>query len=122
VNHIHQVGSQEHNKERSASRRLWLRLSVVMLLISVAGLSTLAKDGQYYPKTHPARYVSISTKMNVSHAPILVSRDKLQLIARISPPLPTIRRIPADRSEAVPTLRIGVIVSMQHRSPPSSLA
>ena len=34
-----------------------------LLLILVAGLSTLAKNGQYFPKTTPAHNVSISTKM-----------------------------------------------------------
>ena len=60
--------SEQIKNERtreSLSRDIWLRVAVVMLLVAVAGLSTLAKNIQYFPKTSPTHYVSSSTKMKV---------------------------------------------------------
>ena len=98
---------------------IFARVAVVfLLLVSVAALSTLAKDGQYFPKANPARYVSISTTMNLAHAPIVPDGARSQLIARISPPQPSIGIARIEASELIPIQRIAVTVSLQHRSPP----
>jgi hypothetical protein len=103
-----------------ASSPTWMRVCVVLLLISVAGLSTVAKDGQYFPKTNPARFLSMSTKMNLTHAPIVLDGARTQPVVRIAPPLPSVRITRIERSEPVPVQRISVRVSLQHRSPPVS--
>jgi hypothetical protein len=95
---------------------------VLLLLVSVVGLSTLAKDGQYFPTTTSARHVSLSTKMNVAHAPTLPSADKLRAVARIAPPPPAVRVTHLEQFETAPVQRISLTVSMQHRSPPAYLA
>jgi hypothetical protein len=95
---------------------------VFLLLVAVAGLSTIAKDSQYFPRTDPVRHASLSTKMKVAHAPVVISGDKLQPIARVVPPLRAVRVTRLEQFETAPLLRISVAVSMQHRSPPFSLA
>ena len=95
---------------------------VLVLLFSVAGLATLAKNGQYYPKSNPANQVSISTKMNLAHAPAHLAKDHLQpaaLSARLRPALQICRMasISAPRM-----LRAGLTVLMQDRSPPVARA
>src|SRR5277367_1896318 len=58
---------------------------VLLLLVAVVGLCTLAKNGQYYPRTNPVRDVSLSIKMNVAHASVVILGDKLEPIARVAP-------------------------------------
>lgn len=101
---------------------MFARVSLIsLLLVAVVGLSTLAKDGQYFPRTNPANHVSLSIKMNVAHAPILISMDRQQPIAAVAPPPPVARVTRLEQFEATPVRKISVTVSMQHRSPPLSL-
>jgi hypothetical protein len=103
----------------SSSSGVFARATVVFLiLVSVVALSTLAKDGQYFPKTNPVRHVSISTKMNLAHTPIVPDGARSQAVARISPPQPSIGITRIETSEPIPMQRIGIVVSLQHRSPP----
>jgi hypothetical protein len=95
---------------------------VLLLLVTVVGLSTLAKSGQYFPRTNPVRHVSLSIKMNVAHAPVVILGEKLVPVARVAPPRPTLRVTRLEQFEVAPAQRISVTVSMQHRSPPPSLA
>jgi len=95
---------------------------VLLLLVAVVGLCTLAKNGQYYPRTNPVRYVSLSIKMNVAHTSVVNLGDKLEPVARVAPPPPIVRVTRLEQFEATPAQKIGVTVSMQHRSPPPSLA
>jgi len=98
-----------------------IRLAVVVLLVTVAGLSTLAKDGQYGPRTSPERLVSLSTKMNVA-APVAFNRQPRQPVVHLVPPPPPVRAARAKDFEDPLIEKIGWSVSMQHRSPPFSLA
>ena len=56
------------------------RFIICSLLLAVAGLATMAKNGQYFPETSAAHYVSISTKMNVAHPPEMCIRDRAQAL------------------------------------------
>lgn len=97
-------------------------IPVLILLITVTGLFTLAKNGQYYPKTSPERNVSVSIKMNVAHSTAQVAEEPLQPVARLflpQPPVP-VHWVQADEPPLKPP--IGVVVSMQFRAPPSYLA
>jgi hypothetical protein len=94
------------------------KLPIILLLITLAGLATVAKDGQYYRGSNPAHESSLSTKMNVTQAPVALGSSPLQRVARIfaRKPRPTTRM----RIDAAP-LRIqpvGLRVSFSHRSPP----
>ncbi|MGH9691813.1 MAG: hypothetical protein ACRD4C_12170 [Candidatus Acidiferrales bacterium] len=101
---------------------LLTRATILVLLFSVAGLATLAKNGQYFPKTNPARYVSISTKMNVAHSPVLSAGEPLQPVVASFPPQPATRASRVQPSLVPLVERISIRISMQHRSPPLFLA
>lgn len=101
----------------SFSRHVCVRAGLVLLLIAVAGLSTLAKDAQYFPKTNPVWNVSISTKMNLKHAPVVANPERPQMVAKTAPPRPSVRDRRIEQLSIAPIMQIAVAVSMQHRSP-----
>ena len=108
--------------QKNPSRGFLMRAAIVMLLFAVAALSTVAKQGQYFAKPNPARYASLSTKMNVASAPVIVDRGPLKPIASSELPRP-VAHVTRMEDMAAPSIeRIRLIVSMQHRSPPLSLA
>jgi hypothetical protein len=112
---------QQNKNQRMIEARfldIWLRVAVVMLLVAVAGLSTLAKNIQYFPKTNPTHYVTSSTKMKVVHAPVVLERDRQLPVSEVSLPSPRVWSAREDRFEGILIPAIGVTVSMQHRSPP----
>jgi hypothetical protein len=124
---FNRVKSETQIRRQSVTPKFSLRVFarttlVLLLLVAVAGLSTLAKDGQYFPSTNPVCHASLSTKMKVAHAPVVISGDELQPIARVVPPLPADRVTRLEQFEVAPVQRISVAVSMQHRSPPPSLS
>src|SRR5215470_12243539 len=70
-------------------RRLVItRLLILLLVLGVAGLATVAKDGQYYPTTNPARQVALSTKLNLGHAPVTFTCDPVEGVTRLVAPKP----------------------------------
>lgn len=98
------------------------RLAIVLLLIGLAGLATAAKNGQYYPTSNPARLVSISTKMNVTHAPVLPSCGVLRTVTRLVVPKPRTILLRRTESEPLPAESVGLATSLQFRSPPVVLS
>jgi hypothetical protein len=96
--------------------------TVVLLLFAVAGLSTLAKNSQYFSKSNPAHYVNIATKMTESHLPAIINRTPQLPVARFVPPQPEMQITQVVRAEIPALPSIGVTVSLQHRSPPISLS
>jgi len=94
------------------------KLAILLLLVGLAGLATVAKDGQYYPTANPARRVSLETKMNLNYIPVVLSQTPLQKVAQIvaAKPRPTFRR--AIELEVPPIEPIAITLSLQHRSPP----
>lgn len=107
---------------RNRSRRLMVRCAILMLLIAVAGLSTLAKNSLYYPKSHPTHYVSIASKARVAQAPAALDRVSLIPVARTVLPQPVVQTAPRGQPETSPIPQIGIVVTRQHRSPPFSLS
>jgi hypothetical protein len=97
------------------------RFTVVLLLFTVAGLFSMAKTGQYYPKSNPAQHVSVSIKMNVVHSSLEAAEEPLQVVTRFLPPQLPVRRQQVQPDESPRVVPIGVTVSMQHRSPPAAL-
>ncbi len=94
--------------------------TVVLLLFAVAGLSTLAKNSQYFAKSNPTHYVNIATKMKVAPTPVALERAPLCPVARVLPPQPFATRNHGVEEICLPSPSIAVTVSIQHRSPPSS--
>jgi hypothetical protein len=105
-------------RRREFSKPLFLKSAILLLLVGVACLSTFAKVGQYYPRSTSVHYVSIANKMNVAHPPALLARKPLHLVARIAPPQPAFLLTRRVEPEAPFSQRIGIVVSLQHRSPP----
>ena len=91
-------------------------------MVAIASLATLAKNGQYYPQSNPARQVSIATKINVDHSPVNVVVDHLVPVTRFFSLEVLVRVFRVQWAGAPSKLRIGVTVSRQLRSPPSSLS
>jgi hypothetical protein len=102
-------------------RRLVHKGAILLLLLGLANLATMAKDGQYYPTPNPARHVSLSIRMNDTHAPVALVRTPLEMVARRVPPRPRpIIRKPRE-PQPLPIETIGITVTLQHRSPPALL-
>jgi hypothetical protein len=97
-----------------------LNISIVLLLFAVAGLSTLAKNSQYFPKSNPTHYVNIATKMKAAPSRVVVQRERLSPVAKVLPPKSEVsNRYTAKEEANLPLPSVGVTVSIQHRSPPS---
>lgn len=91
-------------------------IEVVILLFAVTALSVLAKDGLYFSRASTARHTSDSTKMVPSHASA-VFLCETEVVAKDRPLRPVRQTLPILPAIA-PADQIGVVVSMQHRSPP----
>src|SRR5690348_1421021 len=103
------------------SQRILIKTTVLLLLVGVAGLSTLAKQGNYLPKGNPLRHYSKATKMERVHHPVDFIPVPAQPPSRILPPQPEFSATPLLRSGLTfrPT---GLSISFENRAPPSSFA
>lgn len=96
---------------------IWVRAGIVIvLLFAVPALSTLAKDGLYFSRTSIARHASDSTRMVTSQASVVFLCE--EETAAKTCPLPPVREALPIWAATAPAPRIGVVLSMQHRSPP----
>jgi hypothetical protein len=92
-----------------------------MLLMALAGFSTLAKNGQYFSKTSSARHISLSAKMNLTNTSPAINQAPLEPVAKFIPSLPAIRAVRSERMSTPAIQWVCFAVTMQHRSPPLSL-
>ena len=113
--HLKQSGRGNH-------RGVWQRAAVLFLLVMLAGLATFAKYTPYLPKTSPSHYVNNATKLKVAQSPVLHERAPVHPIAIVVPSRPPYRVCRTDVPVAPPIELMGLSVSRQHRSPPTSLA
>jgi hypothetical protein len=99
-----------------------LKVGVVLLLLAIAGFSTLAKNSQYSAQSNPAHFITFASKMIVSPLPVVIDQTPLRPVGRFLLPQPE-AQITLEFAEDVPAARsISVTVSLQHRSPPTSLS
>ena len=103
-------------------RRDWIVDCVLFLLVALTGLSTFAKYTPYLPKTNPSHFVNHATKMKVAQSPVVLDRAPLYPVATVIPLRPAYRPRRTDKPVAPPIQLVGLTVSLQHRSPPDSLA
>jgi hypothetical protein len=115
---ISQLNSIHQHVQCAQPRRASLKIGILLLLLAIAGFSTLAKNSIYFSNSDPAHFINISSKMTVSHSPAPVDRAPLVPVARFVPPQPSLRLAQILHEEAPPIPSIGVTVSQQHRSPP----
>jgi hypothetical protein len=104
-----------------SSKSALIRGVVLTLLVFLAGFSTLAKNVQYLPKSNPARYLSIASKMktNSDCAPTPVRPQPAQPSSRLLIPQPVLFVSSFDQREAPPVQRISLIICLRHRAPPA---
>jgi|ERR1041385_3658015 hypothetical protein len=107
---------------QNRSKRILVRTAVLLLLLSVAGLSSLAKHSKYLPKSNPLRHFSKSAKMVLVHHPVDFVSAPVHLTSRVVPPQLEFSSSSLVLSERLILRRIGLTVSFQHRAPPSLLA
>jgi hypothetical protein len=105
-------------QEAGPFRKPAIRIAVVLLLFSVAGLATLAKNAQYLPKSNSARYITCATKMKAAQSALEADQKPLRPVARVIPVRPAHRPSRLDEPEAPPIQLIGLTISLRHRSPP----
>jgi hypothetical protein len=94
---------------------------LALLLFAVPALSTLAKNSWYLPQSNPVHYLNIASKMQVPHVPVVLEKAPLRAIAMLIPAPEELIRSTHEPDWQPPKPSIGVTVSLQHRSPPSSL-
>jgi hypothetical protein len=94
--------------------------TVVLLLFAVTGLSTLAKNSQYFPNSNPAHYINVSNKMKGAPASVLLEPAPLYPIAKVVRPQPCAPVNHGVEEISLASPSIGVTVSIQHRAPPPS--
>jgi len=71
-----------------SSQRILLRTAAFLLLFAVPGLSTLAKQGKYLPKSNPLHNYSKATKMELLHHPVDFLFVAAQPVSGFVPPQP----------------------------------
>ena len=101
--------------------RLFRLTAILLLLLTVPGLSTLAKHSWYLPASNPTHFLTAASKMRVVRPTALPDRSSLQAIAVAVLPQPPVPIVYCVAPESAPP-RSGVPVSPQLRSPPVSLA
>lgn len=107
---------------RNNSKRVLIKTTALLLIFAIAGLSTLAKQSRYLPESNPTHFLSNAAKMDEPHQPIHFAPAVLRPVAKIAPPQSEFRTRFVLDSEKPDLPEIGLVVSLQHRSPPSFLA
>jgi hypothetical protein len=102
-------------------RNLLRKIVIFALLLAVAGLATMAKNGQYFPQSSPAHYVSISTKMNVAHSTAHFAAADLQPLTSLFSLQPPLRAMRVEQFTAPPLIfKIYLADSRHLRAPPAA--
>jgi len=122
--HARSSGSQTGTVQIKSFKIVPIRVVVVTLLVFLAGFSTLAKNVQYLPKSNPAHYLSIASKMK-ANSDCTVAHFKLQLTqpsSRLAIPEAVLPFFSFDPWEAPFVQRISLIVCLQYRAPPITVS
>jgi len=122
--HARSSGSQTGTVQIKSFKIVPIRVVVVTLLVFLAGFSTLAKNVQYLPKSNPAHYLSIASKMK-ANSDCTVAHLNLQLTqpsSRLAIPEAVLPVFSFDQREAPFVQRISLIVCLQYRAPPITLS
>jgi hypothetical protein len=122
--HARTSGSQTGTVQIKPFKIVPIRIAVVTLLVFLAGFSTLAKNVQYLPKSNPAHYLSIASKMKAD-SDCTVAQLKLQPTqpsSRLVIPEAALPVFTFDPREAPFVERISLIACLQYRAPPISLS
>jgi hypothetical protein len=122
--YIHVLNSGSPTVQTKSLKIVPVQVAVVTLLVFLAGFSTLAKNVQYLPKSNPAHYLSIASKMK-ANSDCTITQLKLQPTQQSSQlviPEAVIPVFTFDPREAPFVQRISLIVSLRYRAPPITLS
>jgi len=98
---------------------IFSKAAIILLLVSLAGLATIAKDGQYYRGANFAHQSSLSTKMNVTLTSAVLGSAPLERVTRTTVEKPRPAARVRKEPEAPPAEPIRLLLSVRHRSPPA---
>lgn len=108
-----------HNR----SKRIPVRTATCLLVLAVAGLSTLAKDSKYLPKSHLLHHFSKVTKMEVVELSVhFAPAQAIHPVDKVAPHDPEVFAVPLEESGQIILPLNSVMVSFQDRAPPFFLA
>jgi hypothetical protein len=122
--YTHVLNSGSPTVQTKSLKIVPVQVAVVTLLVFLAGFSTLAKNVQYLPKSNPAYYLSIASKMK-ANSDCTITQLKLQPTQQSSQlviPEAVIPVFTFDPREAPFVQRISLIVSLRYRAPPITLS
>jgi hypothetical protein len=122
--HAHALDSGSPTVQIKSVKIVPVQIAVVTLLVFLAGFSTLAKNVQYLPKSNPAHYLSIASKMK-ANSDCTVAQLKLQPTQPRSGlviPEVVIPGFTFDPREAPFVQRFSLIACLQYRAPPITLS
>jgi hypothetical protein len=91
---------------------------MLLLLVSVGGLETQAKNSEYLPQSDPGHYLSIASKMKVVQSPAILAAKHLPFVSVEVSAQPILRISPSERSEEPHFQQISLTASLRLRSPP----
>jgi len=94
---------------KTADKPMLARTAALLLLLAVAGLSTLAMHTRYLPKSNPLHFFSKATKMNVEIIRHSWPPARLYSVAELAPPRPEFRTAQVRQPERVHLQQIGLI-------------
>lgn len=121
-----ELKSRQSDPQRRARRDrsffICHKLPVILLLITLIGLATMAKDGQYYHGSNPEHLASLSTKMNVGQAPVVLGPSPAQRVGRILASKPRASTRTRIQHVPLPVQPVALRLSIRHRSPPALTA
>jgi hypothetical protein len=122
--YTHVLNSGSPTVQTKSLKIVPVQVAVVTLLVFLAGFSTLAKNVQYLPKSNPAHYLSIASKMK-ANSDCTITQLKLQPTQQSSQlviPEAVIPVFTFDPREAPFVQQISLIVSLRYRAPPITLS
>jgi hypothetical protein len=122
--HARNSGSQTGTVRIKPFKIVPIQVVVVTLLVFLAGFSTLAKNVQYLPKSNPAHYLSIASKMKADSDSTVVQLklQSAQPSSQLVIPEAVLPVFSFDPREAPFVQRISLIVCLRYRAPPITLS
>jgi hypothetical protein len=97
--------------------RVLHRVLALLLLISVPGLSTLAKIHWYLPQSNQGHYLTTATKMKVAYAPTVKARF-LESVSRLAVSTQPESAAFSEERQDIFVPRMPFTVLLLHRPPP----
>jgi hypothetical protein len=106
---------------RSDCKRLFNIAGIVLLMLAVAGLSLAVTHGRFLSKSDPNHFITKVAKMNVA-PPTILAPPPTYTFSDVLPAPSNFWIFAAIEAQCLVVRQIGLTVSLQHRSPPCSLA